>query len=255
MSLKNKMMKNAFIYMVIFSFGGCVSQKEIELKQEELLLAKAENKRIKDEVKGLQVLQKKMADTLEFERKIFLQNIEIQKSNVHYVKFKADSLLIAKCTFATEVEKEVMHYLNFVRSRPREFCEKFVIPNWDKSSWYENTLVETLMGIKPTRTMLPKKKLYLSAECHARISGKAGKVGHTRIKDPKTKKLCEEYFMGECISYGSGTGLGIVLQLMIDNGVENLGHRKIILNGGYSSMGVSVQPHARYGVNCVIDFD
>lgn len=232
-----------------------MSQREVETKQEELLLVQTENKRIKEEVKMFQGLQKKMADSLGMERKKFLQNIEIQKSNVHYVKFKADSILIAKCNFATEVEKEVMHYLNFVRTRPREFCEKFVIPNWDKSSWYENTLVETLMGIKPMGTMLPSKKLYNSAECHARVSGKVGKVGHTRIKDPKTKKVCDEYFMGECISYGSSTGLGIVLQLMIDYGVESLGHRKIILNGGYRSMGVSLQPHAGYGVNCVIDFD
>ena len=247
-------MNKLLIYIVVVSFGGCVSQKEVEMKREELLTLQTENKRIKEEVKEFQVVQKKMRDTLETERKLFHDRVAFEKSNIPYLKFKADSMLIEKCVFASAVEKEVYHYLNFARTRPKEFCEKFVIPHWDKGNWYENTLVEKMMKMRPIGTLLPGKKLYESAECHARVNGKLGLRGHTRYKNPKTKQQCDEYFMGECISYGHETGLGVVLQLLIDDMVPSLGHRKICLSPDYHSVGISLQPHSGYGYNCVLDF-
>ena len=240
--------------MVFFTLGGCVSLSEVEKKREELLSLQTENKRIKEEVKESQLLQKKLRDTLEVERKLYIERVAYQKSNIPYLKFRSDSSLIEKCIFASAVEKEVYHYLNFARTRPKEFCEKFVIPHWDKGNWYENTLVETMMKLQPMGTLLPGKRLYESAECHARVNGKLGLRGHNRYKNTKTKEQCDEYFMGECISYGHETGLGVVLQLLIDDRVPSLGHRKICLSPQFHSVGISLQPHAGYGYNCVLDF-
>lgn len=248
-------MKGKVFYIVVLIFEGCVSQQVVEDKRAELEALKVENKRIKEEVKQFQVLQKLLQDTFEREKKEFYHRVAVYRSNIPYLKFKADSLLIEKCTFATAVEKQVYHYLNFARTRPREFCEKFILPNNDKGNWYKTTLIETLMSIQPMGTLLPGKKLYVSAECHAKVSGKAGKYGHSRIVDSKTKQKCDEYFMGECISYGMDEGLSVVLQLLYDYEVPSLGHRKICLSPGYSKVGISLQPHAVYGYNCVLDFD
>ena len=49
------------------------------------------------------------------------------------------------------------------------------------------------------------------------------------------------------------SGLEIVIQLLIDQGVSSLGHRYICL-GTYARVGVSIKPHKSYGTNCVLDF-
>jgi uncharacterized protein YkwD len=81
-----------------------------------------------------------------------------------------------------------------------------------------------------------------------------GFVGHTRSENPRTKKICDAIFGGECISYGMDAGLSIVLQLLIDDGVPSLGHRHICFSKEYKEVGISLKKHKRYGINCVLDF-
>jgi uncharacterized protein YkwD len=45
-----------------------------------------------------------------------------------------------------------------------------------------------------------------------------------------------------------------VLQLLIDEGIEDLGHRNNILNPRFNSIGVSIKPHKSYDYNCVMSF-
>ena len=58
----------------------------------------------------------------------------------------------------------------------------------------------------------------------------------------------------ENCSYGYQDALSIVITLLIDDGIKDLGHRKNILNESYNSVGVAIRPHKKYRVNCVIDF-
>jgi len=60
--------------------------------------------------------------------------------------------------------------------------------------------------------------------------------------------------VGENIYYGEFTAEEIVLQLLIDEGIEDLGHRKNILNPRFNSIGVSIKPHKSYVYNCVMSF-
>ena len=104
-----------------------------------------------------------------------------------------------------------------------------------------------LQKLKPLPVLMPDRKLYESARCHATESGKRGYVGHKRFK-------CEEYYMGECIYYGETDAFGIVTELLVDEGVKSLGHRKIFLDN-FTELGVSIQPHKTFGENCVMDFN
>ncbi len=240
--------------LVILILTGCVSQEMVTQKRNELEQLKDQNSTLKNEVANFKKQHKLLRDSLGQAKQLLMVKVANDKSKVPYLKFKADSLVIAKCVFATDIEKDVYNYLNFARTRPKEFCEKFVIPNWDKNNSYENSLVEKMMSLKPMGTLLPDRKLYASADCHAIVSGELGFVGHTRSVNRKTKKKCDSYFMGECISYGCGSGLSIVLQLLIDDGVPSLGHRYICLSEGFIEVGISIRKHAKYGVNCVLDF-
>jgi len=44
-----------------------------------------------------------------------------------------------------------------------------------------------------------------------------------------------------------------VIDLLIDCGVSNLGHRKILLSKEYTMMGVSIESHRDYNYNTVLD--
>jgi uncharacterized protein YkwD len=46
----------------------------------------------------------------------------------------------------------------------------------------------------------------------------------------------------------------VVLQLLIDDGVRNRGHRKTLLDRDYAVAGAACGPHREYQQICVIDF-
>ena len=59
---------------------------------------------------------------------------------------------------------------------------------------------------------------------------------------------------GENISYAQKTARGVVLSLIIDDGVRSRGHRKNIFNPKFNFAGAAFGPHARYRSVCTIDF-
>jgi len=148
--------------------------------------------------------------------------------------------------YLTVEEKRIYYYLNLVRMNPKLFAETYLSHLRNSRDNYESSLYAELQKIKPLPVLKPNRKLFESAKCHATESGIKGYVGHKRGK-------CKEYFMGECCQYGLSDAMEIVIDLLIDQGVSSLGHRKICL-GNYTELGVSIQPHKSYGVNAVLDF-
>lgn len=60
--------------------------------------------------------------------------------------------------------------------------------------------------------------------------------------------------IGENISYGFNDPRQVVIQLIVDDGVRNRGHRINIFNPAFHRVGVACGPHAGYGSMCVMDF-
>jgi uncharacterized protein YkwD len=160
---------------------------------------------------------------------------------------KYDSANSAKNeSYLTDKEKEIFYYLNLVRMNPKLFADTFLKDLKNSSDDYERSLFDELQKLKPLPVLMPNRNLYESAQCHARETGERGLVTHERYK-------CEEFFMGECCYYGETGASGIVISLLVDEGIESLGHRRICLDD-YTQLGVSIQPHKTYGENCVMDF-
>ena len=74
-------------------------------------------------------------------------------------------------------------------------------------------------------------------------------MGHKRFG-------CQEldFNQSECCSYGLQFAMDIVIQLLIDHNIDDLGHRKIILDPRQNFLGVSIKEHREYRYNAVLDF-
>lgn len=164
----------------------------------------------------------------------------------------------ANTPYLSKAEKEAIYILNLVRSNPLLFTKTVLLDYPSVSgnnylaedSFYFISLIDTLKKLEPLDILYPDSKCFESARYHAISSGITGYVGHERkTKISKAKK----YYNGECCDYGHSNPLDIILSLLIDEGIPSLGHRNILLSS-YSKIGVSVQPHKRYGTNAVFDF-
>ena len=123
-------------------------------------------------------------------------------------------------------------------------------------------LEEAIRFLKSTPALPP---LTLSAAMsraaldHVQEQGWNGKTGHQgKGGSTPDKRLARygawQHTMGENISYGSETAREIVIDLLIDDGVPDRGHRANIFNADYRVTGIAYGPHSRYGSICVILF-
>lgn len=266
----------------LFLIISCVSLKDYKAKQQDLISLTEDNKAIKKEISQLKRDQNRLQDTIKrrleygqlaatkinkrlasYRIKVKLGAIDIAGLNINqpdedpeYSRLmlskytNRDTSCANKTTWLTAEEKKIYYYLNYARLNPKAFCNKYVLPKleYDSNNAYILTLVDYLYTMIPRNAIMPDKAQYDAAKCHAETSGVLGYVGHSRQSDK-----CKSKFLGECCSYGVSDPLGIVLQLLIDNGVSSLGHRYICL-GWYEVSGIAIAPHKGFGINTVLDF-
>jgi uncharacterized protein YkwD len=162
-------------------------------------------------------------------------------------------------SYMTEEEQKVILFMNLARHNGPLFAETFlkqyVEENQIKKTSYLKSLNRDLKKVFGLTPLIPEEDLTSVAQGHATKSGKSGHVGH-RNMDKRFAPLRGNPYYGwaENCSYGYQEALSIVITLLIDEGIKDLGHRKNILNESYNSVGVAIRPHKSYRVNCVIDF-
>ncbi len=161
------------------------------------------------------------------------------------------------------IERDVLKYINEVRTNPKKFKQEILIPFLKVNKGYSNKYVKSLKKDLDQLTPLPPLKnhevLKEFAHHHAKSTGKVGKVGHRSVLmksyQARSNKLLKTFsYVGENIHYGSDNAKLIVLELLIDDGIRGVGHRKNILSKDYVFAGISIQPHKKFRQNCVIEF-
>lgn len=151
-------------------------------------------------------------------------------------------------------EKDVIKYLNLARMYPQQFLA-VELKDYNGPGTYPNapvnlpSLLHEMASMSPVPPVFPDAGLYNLANCFAKEQGKNGSTGHVRVECPK---LTGEW--GECCSYGMSTGRDILMQLIIDNGVPDCGHRKICFSSSYNTIGVGTSTHPQYNYCAVLDF-
>lgn len=150
-------------------------------------------------------------------------------------------------TYLSSKERDVIKYINMARLYPRWFIRIAGLNN--PVTRNERTLLSEMKKMNAFKIKLvPDSEMYKDAYCHATYVGSKGLVTHTRSAG------CKPNYGAECIEFSNADAIQIVKNLLIDEGVESLGHRKIILYSSASRIAVSVQPHIVYGYATVVDF-
>ena len=97
-----------------------------------------------------------------------------------------------------------------------------------------------------------------SAKSHAKDQqggslGHAGSDGSSPI-ERTTRSGVEASSVGENITYGPATVQEIMVNLIVDDGVADRGHRIALFNPDWSSAGAGCGPHSVYRAVCVVDY-
>ena len=158
--------------------------------------------------------------------------------------------------------EEVMKIMNEARTDPQAFLQTRLIPylkdkNMESNS-YAQSLIADLKSAGKVKPFVSSEVLTKLARGHAQDMGSHGKVGHNSSNGTtfvnRLRKKIKTGMIAENCDYGNTDPLDIVMSLLIDDGITSLGHRKNILYPQLAYVGIAIEKHKTYGMNCVMDF-
>ena len=170
-----------------------------------------------------------------------------------------EAKLISYNLFSDRKNNEVVFYSNLARMDGRKFVQTILLPylQFTGDTTYSEYVESLISQLKKQPRFRPLKHDLLlenMAKNYATSSGKAGIVGHDAFDERFAGLLNRGKQVGENCAYGEPSALGVVIQLLVDEGVESLGHRYNILSPSFKRIGVGFAPHLGYNINCVEEF-
>lgn len=175
-----------------------------------------------------------------------------------------------------DLARAVLAELNAARANPKAYAEhlrvyrsqfsgKYHIPPGTRIRYVtkEGTpavdeAVRFLERQRPLPIMAWSEGLARVAAELVRDQAKTGALGHGSGKMEMRARAERvgrwQSTIGENISYGPSAPRGVAMQLIIDDGVPDRGHRKNIFAPDFRVAGIACGPHPVYETSCVIDF-
>jgi uncharacterized protein YkwD len=173
----------------------------------------------------------------------------------------ADSLedgVLAEINYARTHPVAYAHLLRRQAGGPNDPADNTFSPPYEDSEATDEAYA-FLMRQQPLPPLRSDRRLAAAAAEHSNRQGPTGRVGHA---DQSGETLLERFqhhglwasMNSEDISYGYANPHNVVVQLIVDSGIPDRGHRQIIFDPTLQAAGVGCGRHAVYGELCVIDF-
>ena len=175
-----------------------------------------------------------------------------------------------------QLKNEVIVESNRIRRNPKayitileEYLKNFdgnILTRPDKEECLETQegpraykeAIEFLKRQKPINEMVFDEEASKVAEEYAKILSNSGeeenKEDKNNVEERAVKYLDYDYGISECIDFGSSTGIEVIVNLLVDDGVKLRTHRDILFSNNFDYFGVSVYPHPEYELCTVIDY-
>ncbi len=176
----------------------------------------------------------------------------------------------------TEIRESVLLEHNKLREDPQSYIpilEKYlsyfkenvlVKPGDNRIQTYEGKsafieAIEFLKSQKTVRALILDGNLCLAAEDHLNDIGPKGIVSHEssdgRNVSERVERYCEwEEALGENLDFGTKDAVGVIVNLLVDDGVKTRPHRRHLFNENYKYVGIAVVPHKDFHYLAVIDY-
>ena len=158
----------------------------------------------------------------------------------------------------TQMEKDIVFYCNLARLDGTKFWETYHAEYITSNSANVVSLEEDLRTIKDLPMLVPEKSLMAAAAAHAQDMSDNDFFDHTSFDGTDFAQRVYCYYSGNAIaenlSAGKSTAMGVVIQLLVDEGVRSLGHRHNILDDRYCAIGVKTTTHKTWRTITVQDF-
>lgn len=184
-------------------------------------------------------------------------------------------LSAATVLHAQTLEESVLASINAARANPRAYAEKLR----EYRSYFDGEIVympgdyngvltkegtaavdETIAFLErqqPLPPLTPAETLALAAVDFSREQGALGARGHKGAdgSDPgvRVKRHGGDIYVGEAIAYGFDDAEQVVRQMIVDDGVPDRGHRKLLFDARLKFAGIGCGPHSRMDHICVVD--
>lgn len=154
------------------------------------------------------------------------------------------------------MSRAVFDELNLARTNPTGFA--MYVDNTDADA---REAIAYLRAIEPVAKLAWSDELTRAAIDHIADTGSRGVLGHEGTDGSRPHSRIGRYLhpsdisaTGENIQYGPLTPRAIVVELIVDRGVPDRGHRTNIFAPNWTHVGIAIGPHAGYEAMCVMDF-
>lgn len=121
--------------------------------------------------------------------------------------------------------------------------------------------IRALMSTAPTNRLKVERGLCYSAQWLANDQARTGRIGHDGSDGSSPVERMGRYgqwggAVAENCAYGRKIAREIVVQLLVDDGVLNRGHRMNIMRTDFRKVGIGFNDkgYAPYGAVCIMDF-
>lgn len=173
------------------------------------------------------------------------------------------------------LEAGVLDRINYARQHPRDYAAHLreyrnyirggilFLPG-DENGVYTreghaavDDAIAFLERQRPLPALSEGQILALAARDHADEQGRLGYEGHVSrdgaSPGERVRRRGGDIYVGESISYGFDDADDVVRQLIVDDGVPDRGHRKLLFTGDFRYAGVGCAEHRRLRHLCVVD--